>query len=415
MEISRKDRETLRTLAKRYMEYASRPAEAEKRKLWHDLNTGSMRRPMVVMDQLPWSEMDVDGSLVCTVEDPVFRAVECELRRRIYRAEHMPADDVQEPVILISRPVRDTGYGIEIRETTLKTEGRDEVVSHAYVNQFETLEDVAKIKDPVITLDRAYENEIFSLADDIFAGIAPVQKRGICMHLGLWDKVAMWMSVEDIYYDLIDEPELLHAVMDRLTDATLAAIRQINAIGAYDVTSHRTHCSYIYSDDLPGASCDPERPTSADGWGFGLAQLFSSVSPATTKEFEVPYMQRLFPHFGAIYYGCCDRLDDRLDIVTEMPRIRKISCSPWSDREAFAERLPKHIIMSSKPTPSYLAGDSFDEDAVRSDLRRTTAAAKANGIGLEMILKDVSTCCRKPERLWRWNEIALEEAQRAAL
>jgi hypothetical protein len=126
-------------------------------------------------------------------------------------------------------------------------------------------------------------------------------------------------------------------------------------------------------------------------------------------------MKRIFPHFGAIYYGCCDRLDDRLDIIDKMPNIKKISCSPWSDRERFAANLPKKYIMSNKPNPALLAQTSFDEDAVRADLRRTVAAAKNNGLRLEMLLKDIRTVHNDPRRLWRWAEIADEETARAAL
>ena len=99
---------------------------------------------------------------------------------------------------------------------------------------------------------------------------------------------------------------------------------------------------------------------------IGMAQIFTSVSPKTTEEFEVRYMSRIFGRFGAIYYGCCDRLDDRLDIITKMPNIRKISCSPWSDREKFAANLPQKYIMSNKPSPALLAHPTFDEEAVRA-------------------------------------------------
>ena len=52
-----------------------------------------------------------------------------------------------------------------------------------------------------------------------------------------------------------------------------------------------------------------------------------------------------------------------------------------------------------------------DEDAARRDLRRTIKAARANGVPLEMILKDVSTVRYDPKRLWRWAEIAIEESE----
>ena len=68
--------------------------------------------------------------------------------------------------------------------------------------------------------------------------------------------------------------------------------------------------------------------------------------------------------------------------------------------------------MSNKPTPALLATDSFNEDAARSDIQRTIAAAKRHRRPLEMILKDISTVRNDPKRLWRWAEIAMEEARR---
>ena len=49
---------------------------------------------------------------------------------------------------------------------------------------------------------------------------------------------------------------------------------------------------------------------------------------------------------------------------------------------------------------------------MRRDLRRTITAARVNGKSLEMILKDISTVRYDPARLWRFSEIALEEAGR---
>ena len=118
-----------------------------------------------------------------------------------------------------------------------------------------------------------------------------------------------------------------------------------------------------------------------------MAQIFSSVSPEVTREFEIPYMQEVYSHFGSIYYGCCERLDDRLDVVEQMPNIRKVSCSPWSNREHFASVLSKKYIMSAKPNPAFLAAKQFDEELIRLDLRRTIRAARKNGLGLEFLLR----------------------------
>ena len=411
MFINAKDRETLRALAARYMTYALSEKNNEKRELWRALNHLQMQKPMITIDQLPWGELNVDGCLDCTVEEPYFRGIEWQLRCMLYQWEHLPADMVLNPYIQLPRPVNNTGFGIGTKRLDHDTTGS--ILSHRFEDQFEEMEDVEKIKTPVLSLNPDRETEILDAAHAIFVGIAPLKWGGIMLHCGLWDQITFWKGVENCYIDLLDRPELIHAILDRYTNAMISQIEQINQLGVYDITSNLCHCSHTFSDRLPTAQCDPEHPTTYDGWTFSMAQLFTSVSPAINAEFEVPYMSKLFSYFGSVYYGCCERLDDRMDIITRMPNIRKISCSPWSDREHFASVLPKQYIMSNKPNPSYLADLSFDEDVVRRDLRCTIAAAKENGLCLELLLKDVSTVRGDPQRLWRWSEIALEETQNA--
>ena len=413
MNITAKDRETLRTLASRYMAYALSDQNNEKRELWRALNNMHMQKPMITIDQMPWHELNVDGVLNCTVENPYFRGIEWQLRSEIYKWEHLPADMVLNPYISLSRAISNTGFGMSTRRLDHDSTGN--IQSHLFEDQLAEMEDVEKIKTPILSVNREAEAEILAAAEDIFGGIAPLKFRGIMLHSGIWDSITFWKGVESCYIDLLDKPELIHAIMNRFTDAFIAQIEQINELGLYDITSNSCHCSHTFDDRLPPESCDPDHPTTYDGWTYSMAQLFTSVSPAINEEFEVPYMTKIFSYFGSVYYGCCERLDDRLDIIDRMPNIRKISCSPWSDREHFAACLPKKYIMSSKPNPSYLAETAFDEEVVRKDLRRTIAAAKANGLGLELLLKDISTVKNDPRRLWRWSEIALEETMNAVL
>jgi len=196
--------------------------------------------------------------------------------------------------------------------------------------------------------------------------------------------------------------------LEKMTHSYLAGIQQINELGIVDTSLNNCHCSITYNDEqLPDFGAGIGNDTH-HAWAFGMAQLFSSVSPAITAEFEVPYVSRLAAQYQMFYYGCCDRLDDRLDIVDKIPNVKKISCSPWSDREAFAEKLRKDIVMSNKPTPAYLAVDHMNYEEVAADLTRTCNAAKANGVTLEMILKDISTVRYQPDRLTKWADCAMK-------
>jgi len=199
--------------------------------------------------------------------------------------------------------------------------------------------------------------------------------------------------------------------MERITEATISGIKQANELKVHNDIANTCHCSYVYTDELLPDFGAGKGPVSYNCWAFGMAQLFTSVSPKVTEEFEIPYISRMAEYFGMIYYGCCDRLDDRLDLIKKIPNLKKVSCSPWSDRKRFAEQIGNDLIMSAKPSPAFIADNSPDWDTIRKDLQLTVDLAKANNVNLEIILKDISTVRFQPERLVKWAEIAMEVVQ----
>jgi hypothetical protein len=138
-----------------------------------------------------------------------------------------------------------------------------------------------------------------------------------------------------------------------------------------------------------------------------MAQIFASVSPAMHQEFELDYAVRWYSRFGLVYYGCCEPLHDKIDIVRRIPHLRKISMSPWTDVEVGAERIGRDVVFSRKPSPALLAGDTWNPAAVERDLRNTLESCRRYGCPLEFILKDISTVRYQPQRLWEWADIAM--------
>ena len=141
---------------------------------------------------------------------------------------------------------------------------------------------------------------------------------------------------------------------------------------------------------------------------MGLAQMFSTVSPAMFEEFEVRYVQRLFEPFGLVYYGCCDPLDGKMAQVRKIPHVRKVSMSPWVNQERGAREIRGDFVFSRKPNPAFLAWDVFDAEAVKQDLETTRDICRQYGCPLELILKDISTVRYEPQRLHIWYETAME-------
>ena len=80
------DKQIVRELAKRYMELACSPEQADTNARIRATNDLKQVRPPVFLEEIPWYQMDIDGDLVCHCEDPMAREVEGHLRRHLIDA-----------------------------------------------------------------------------------------------------------------------------------------------------------------------------------------------------------------------------------------------------------------------------------------------------------------------------------------
>ena len=164
-----------------------------------------------------------------------------------------------------------------------------------------------------------------------------------------------------------------------------------------------------WSDELPGAGFTGQVRTQ-DMWTLGESQESVGVSPRMFAELIFPYQLPLLERFGLTCYGCCEPVDNRWPILKQIPNLRRVSVSPWSDRAKMAENLGDRYIFSMKPNPASLAMETFDEERIRQGLRRDLQLAK--GCHVEIIMKDNHTIRRDPSRVVSWVKIAREEAER---
>ena len=243
-------------------------------------------------------------------------------------------------------------------------------------------------------------------AHELLDGVLGVRMQGIFPVFSPWDAIAQWRGAEAVLTDLAERPGHAHRIMERLTTSMLATLDQLEAKGFLGTGQATIHCTGSYSDELPAAGYDPRTPRARDLWTCGMAQIFSGVSPAMHQEFELDYAVRWYARFGLVYYGCCEPLDGKLDLVRRIPRVRKVSMSPWVNVERGAERMGKDLVFSRKPSPALVAVDSWDPGAVQADLEHTVRACRRHGTPVELVLKDISTVRYQPRRLWEWAEIA---------
>jgi hypothetical protein len=363
---------------------------------------------MVMIDQVCWNEMDLEGELINRCVDPECRAYEELLRRTLYQWEHFPVDMVVESFIRIPKAITNTGFGIDVHENVALTDPTNSVMGHYYLNQFQSLEDVHKVQMPQVSHDPIETERRLAVAHDIFDGLLEVRSWGHDPYLSIWDPISTWMGVENVLYAIVDQPDLMHALAARMTDGYLSMLDQLEAQGLLCGPQSLIHCTGAYTDELPAPGYDPSKPRAKDMWMFGLAQIFSTVSPRTFQEFEVDYSSRICARFGLVYYGCCDPLDKKMAQVRRIPNVRKVSMSPWVDQTRGAEAIGRDFVFSRKPSPALLAYDTFDADAVRQDLQATVKACERYNCPLEIILKDISTVRYEPQRLFQWAKIAMQ-------
>lgn len=407
---TKQDIAIIRELARQKAEIAALPVQEEKRALWRKLNGLKPDRPTVAIDQVCWNEMNVNDELTLRCADPELRGFEDRLRRELFQWRHFPGDMVVDPYIHVSKAIHNTGFGVRVQERVAVTDPTSGVVGHKYTNQFETEEDLEKIQIPRLTHDETETARRLDFAHELFDGIIDVRLWGVDAYLSLWDPISTWMSVESALLAIVDRPDYVHRLVGRMTDGYMAMFDQAEAEGLLCGPQNWVHCTGAFTDELPAPGYNPEKPRTKDMWAMGLAQMFSTVSPKIFKEFEVDYVSRLCARFGLVYYGCCDPLDGKMNEVRMIPNVRKVSMSPWVNEERGAAEIAGDYVYSRKPSPAFLAHDSFDAEAVRSDLQKTREICKRYGCPLEYILKDISTVRYQPQRLFKWSEVAMEVA-----
>ena len=403
---------SLRELGRAYADAAALPIHAEKADLWRRLNRLEAVRPLVWINEVPWHEMNVDDELTLRCEDPLARGVETHLRQSLYQWRHFPGDMVLDPVLYSPYVFSDTGYGYEqdIRSSGMEMGAVD------FIPHITSMADVERISTPQITPDWEATARNYQRLAETFDGVLPVEKRGVVHEwCAAWDNLVRWYGIQELYTDMTDKPDLVRESARRYMAAANARLDQLEALGLLSASNNNFRVGsggLGITDQLPQPDCDPAHVRPRDQWGTATGQIFSEVSPAMHEEFclqfERPYLER----FGLSCYGCCEPLHRKVGILRTVNNLRRISMSPFIDLETAAEAVGADFVFSSKPNPAYLAGEAFHPDHVRAHLGEILE--RTRGCRVELILKDVHTLRGAPQRLWEWEDIAMEMVQEYA-
>ena len=358
--------------------------------------------------------MNVGDELTLKTSTEFSRFLETRLRRTIYQWEHMKVDMVVEPTIPCYLVVSDSGFGISEQVKISKTDESSDIYSREFRPQIEKEEDIEKIKNPKVSFDKKATDEMFESMLDIFDGILKVEKRGIPgFWFAPWDELIRWWGVEKALADLILRPDLVHKTIERLVNAYISGLNQYESLNLLSLNN----CNYRigsgglgYTDEIPKEDYSKDNIKTSYLWGCAAAQIFTAVSPKMHDEFALQYELKWLKRFGLNYYGCCEPLGKKIEILRKIPNLRKISMSPWVDLEVGASNIGKDYVFSYKPSPSIFADNLWDPESIKNNF--TKKLKKIKNCTVEIIMKDISTVNYKPERLWEWAKMAIEVVER---
>jgi hypothetical protein len=316
----------LRELAEEWARIADLPVHKERACLWQKLNDLESERPMVWINEIPWHEMNYNDELSLRCKDPWARSQEDLMRKTIYQWKHMPGDMILNPWLDCPLSIYSTDFGI-IEDVDLAiTDPSNDIVSRHFNIQIRELDDLEKIKMPVISHNEEATDIRFGLMNEIFGDILPVRKQGQT-HIWFtpWDFLIRWWGIQEAMTDLIMRPDMVHTFYERMVKAWMVELDQFEEQNLLSLDCNNTRIGsggYGYTGELPGEPYDTEWVRPHNMWGCSNAQIFSDVSPEMHWEFAIEHDLKWLKRWHLTYYGCCEPLAGKGHLLKKIPNLR---------------------------------------------------------------------------------------------
>jgi len=399
--IDKAGRELLRALSTRVLEIAALPCQAEKRSLWYCHSKLEPVRPLLlVFPEDSWEEILPADRL--TLADPFWRQWEWYLRHLIYRHESIPDDSVIEPDLWVPTVLGGTGWGMAARyQSSGMPKG-----SYVWYAPIEEERDLDRLARPTVSYDAAATRAQMDALGEVLGDLMPIRRACPLFHANIIGEATWLRGLQQVLVDMYDRPAWLHRLMGLISESLVQRVEHLEREGVLTLNNrgHYNDSGGVgWSDELPSDTFDGDHVRLQDLWGFGVAQEMDGVGPAQHEEFVLQYQLPLLERCGLNAYGCCEPYTTKFDMLRKVPRLRRVSVSPWCDREVAAARLRDECIFSWKPNPAMLVG-RFSSDAIRADIERTLDIA--HGCVLEIVLKDTFTLEHEPQRIEAWAQTA---------
>ncbi|NLV34222.1 MAG: hypothetical protein GXY21_06775 [Clostridiaceae bacterium] len=392
----------LREYAKKYAQLALSESNLKRPDQYRKLNSLEMVKPPILVFEVPWGELEDQKELKLECETDLYRGIERAIKRTLYQFKNFEGDYAIHPYYKVKIRTKSTGIGLNVEEVKINSTTGTDISAHEYHDVLPDEDSLENITMPTIETDNEATQRALEAAHEVFDGIMDVGLGGYQFYFNMWDELPRYHGVEKCLIDIYDRPEFMHKMMKRFTDYHEETINLYEKLNILETDAYYLHCTPACTYELPVKDITKEKVSAKDVWGRGMAQIFAVVSPDMHKEFDIGYMKRLFDRCGLTYYGCCEPLDKKIDILREFTNLRRISITPWADADVAADAMGDKYVLSAKSNPAYVSQPVFDPQPVIEETKKILLACKRNNTPCEFILKDISTINRNQNHLTQW-------------
>lgn len=409
LKVLKSDVARLRELAARVAEIGASPRNQECIRLWHRHDLCQGERPLLLTEIDGGLEM-VLGEIKYGCQEKWAREQEAALLNRIMHFEVIGDDYPIESCVNVRWQMNLGNYGREGKVTAPETGGARGAY-HIEPAITDIAAEIDKLRPRKYAVDRESTMAKVALLEEVFDGLLNVRLRGCpWWTMGITMDAIFLIGLEQLMLYMYDQPEALHKLMAFLRDDHLALVGWMERERLLTLNNEDDYVgsgSYGYTRRLPQSDYEPSAGVRAkDLWVLLESQESVGVGPEMYRDFIFQYENEIARHFGGVYYGCCEPLHSRWEVLKEMANLRRVSISPWCNEEFMAEALGDKYVYSRKPAPAQISTTVFDEAAIAQGLRQTMELTRKHKCTVEIVMKDVHTLSGEGDRLARWVSIA---------
>ncbi len=405
--LTAKDRQIIRSIASRQLEYANSIQNKQIVKRFRSLAKGEKDTPTVRLLFSNFPHEVIEPRLQC--ESPKARALEACLLGGLVGRELFNDDTPIPPYHTISLNTYVNPFGISPTIEHSKTKNSNAFHIEPVITDLS--QSIESLKGGSFSVDIQGTQLEKEFAEDVFGDILPVNISMSSLCGAMTSPLVYLLGMENYYCSMYDCPEQLHEAMDMACSVyeqyydylednkLLFPTNDFNSLGQE---------SFCFTEELPTDNVTK----TTQCWGFLESQETTAVSADTFGEFVFPYQDRLVKRFGLLSYGCCERVDAIfLQYLSKWDKLRKLSVSPFNNKAQIGEFLRgSNTIYYSKPRAEYVTNSGpMDEEAVRECFKQISIAA--SGCLLEVAQREVGTIFSDFNRGKRYVELAKQSIE----